>query len=307
MPSAATKDILSIVIRLTVTCLLAGLIMGLAYIFTHDARERNEQARDNQVTLSLLGYDRDNPAPKTMSMHTVYRYVLTENGTQSIGYLLPTGENYAIVVLDTEGSFLQKIDVETTAQKLRNAGERDAAVTAAVNAGMRPADAPRTEARYADAFTVVTNDGRRVAYILDGKYPGFKTSIRVKMALDADFTMLGFEVLEHEEDPGLGAEIEQPWFRGQFAGKTLEQLGRAHVVREPMPDEFRAAITGKITGDDAARIRGEHVGDDIYALTGATISSRSVLQGNQAMVRKFAYRMHALDAAVASQNLKTAY
>lgn len=297
MNKSAFKDITSIVIRLTVTCLLAGLIMGLAFVLTHDAKEKNEQLRDERVMYSILGYDKANPAPQSMAMHTIYRYILTKGENQSIGYLLPIGEKYALIELDLSGNFVRQLPMDVTAAKLRNEGDRNSAVQAVMDA--------ETEVRYADSMILVTDNGVRTAYILDGKYPGFKTTIRVKMALDKDFTMLGFEVLEHEEDPGLGAEIEQKWFRGQFEGKTYEQLISANVVRKPMPDDLRSAITGQITGDEATKLRSEHANDDIYALTGATISSRSVLNGNQAMVKKFVYRMNALDKAIQSQNIQT--
>ena len=41
------------------------------------------------------------------------------------------------------------------------------------------------------------------------------------LALDPQFSLLGLEILEHEEDPGLGAEIEQDYFRNQFKGKSF--------------------------------------------------------------------------------------
>ena len=299
MNKAALKDISSIVIRLTVTCLLAGIIMGLAFVLTHDAKAKNEQIRDERVMYSILGYDKANPAPQTMALHTVYRYILTAGETQTVAYLVPVSDKYSFVELDLSGAFVRQAVLDADALKLRNEGERNAAVAAMVPAG--------TEARYADQFIIVTNEGKRMAYILDGRYPGFKTFIRVKMALDAQYAMLGFEVLEHEEDPGLGAEIEQKWFRGQFEGKSFEQLKAAQVVREPMPDELRAAITAKKPTEADAKIRADHVGDPIYALTGATISSRSVLNGNQAMVKKFAYRMDLLDKVLQAQGIKATF
>ena len=73
MNQSAFKEICSIAIRLTVTCLIAGVIMGATFLLTHDAKERNEQLRDEKVMYELLGYTKNNPAPETMSMHTVYR------------------------------------------------------------------------------------------------------------------------------------------------------------------------------------------------------------------------------------------
>lgn len=300
MNKAALKDMSTIVIRLTLTCLVAAFVMGLTFVLTHDAKEHNEQIREERVMYGILGYDsKKNPPPQTMALSTVYRYVITKADGQSIAYLLPDKSGkYLYVELDLAGNFVQKLDLPIDEVKVRNRGERDAAVSQVSGA----------EARYADNVIIVTNAGQRVAYILDGVYPGFKTTIRVKMALDAQFTMLGFEVLEHEEDPGLGGEIEQKWFRGQFEGKTADQLQETNVIRVAIPEDFKRALEGKSREDeDPAKIRAEHQADDIYALTGATISSRSVLEGNKAMVRKFVYRIQILDKVLSSQNISSQF
>lgn len=297
MNKAALKDMTTIVVRLTLTCLVAAFVMGLTFVLTHDAKEKNEQLREERVMYGILGYDKKHPAPDTMVLNTVYRYVVTKGEQQSIAYVLPekSGKNI-YVELDLSGNFVTKMDLPIDAVKIRNRGERDAVVHKVSGAD---------EVRYADNVIIVTDKGKRAAYILDGIYPGFKTTIRVKMALDAQFTMLGFEVLEHEEDPGLGGEIEQKWFRGQFEGKTAQQLQDTNVVRLAMPDDFRRALEGKIKEEDADKIRAEHRADDIYALTGATISSRAVLEGNKSMVRKFVYRIQVLDKALSSQNISS--
>ncbi len=298
MKQGAMKDIVTIVIKLTITCLVAGIIMGAAFLLTHDAKEHNEQVRDERVMLSILGYDKDNPAPQALALNTIYRYIVTRGETQSIGYVLSTETGTQFVEIDLEGKFLKAYPITQEIDKLRKEGDRTNAVQALITDG---------EVRYADNFIIAVNDGKRIAYILDGKYPGFKSSIRVKMALGSDFSMLGFEVLEHEEDPGLGAEIEQKWFRGQFEGKSFEQLKTADVVKTPIDDNYRNAITGKIKGEEAQKIRAEHVGDPIHALTGATISSRSVLNGNKAMVTKFVYRIEILDKVLQQQGIKTPF
>lgn len=307
MNRAALKDIISIVVRLTVTCLLAGAVMGATFVLTHEAKERNEQARDERVLYAILGYG-DN-RPQNMAMHTVYRYVLAREDASSIGYVVPVGDSAQSVVMevDLDGHFVQHFELLADSAHLRNDGDRDRAVIAALNAGMHAQGESTIQARYADKFIIATQNGRRNAYILDGKYPGFKTFIRVKMALDEKFSLMGFEVLEHEEDPGLGAEITQPWFRNQFAGKSYEQIKKLQVTRSPVPDPWMDVLSGKITGSEAQTIRQQHADDDIYALTGATISSRSVLQGNQAMIRKFVTRMEILDRVLKEQHIETPF
>lgn len=300
MNQSAFKEICSIAIRLTVTCLIAGVIMGTTFLLTHDAKEHNEQLRDERVMYELLGYGKGNPAPQTMSMHTMYRYVLAQGESQSVAYVLPTVDGkYVMVELDLEGRFVKQYPLEGDAAKMRKETDRTGAVAAAVGAGVEP--------RYADTMVIVADNGKRSAYILDGKYPGFKTHIRVKIALKHDYSMLGFEVLEHEEDPGLGAEIVQPWFRGQFENRSFDDLKTLEVVKKPMPDDYMNALAGKLPPEEAQSVRTAHAEDPIYALTGATISSRAVLNGNKAIVRKFAYRMDLLDKALKSQNIQTGF
>lgn len=300
MNSSAFKEICSIAIRLTVTCLIAGVIMGAAFLLTHDAKERNEQLRDERVMYELLGYGKNNPAPQTMAMHTIYRYVLARADQQSVAYALPTTSgSYILVELDLDGNFVKQYALDGDAVKMRNESDRTRSVAVAVGSNVEP--------RYADTIVVAADNGKRTAYILDGKYPGFKTHIRVKIALKHDYAMLGFEVLEHEEDPGLGAEIEQSWFRGQFENRSFEDLKALEVVKKPMPDDYMKALSGKLSSEETQNVRAAHAEDPIYALTGATISSRAVLNGNKSIVRKFAYRMELLDKALKSQNIQTSF
>ena len=46
---------------------------------------------------------------------------------------------------------------------------------------------------------------------------------------------------------------------------------------------------------------------DIYALTGATISSTSVTSGVKAIVKKFAYRVSILDRVLAEQGIEVSF
>ena len=148
-------------------------------------------------------------------------------------------------------------------------------------------------------------DDKRTAYLLPGEFPGFKTFIKAMVALDTDFQLLGLEVIEHEEDPGLGGEITQDYFKNQFVGKSFETLKRLTVIKEPLPADYERYLTSMGMGEDglsdgeAAEIRKRYKDQDIHALTGATISSAAVTNGVKAMVKKFAYRIQILDQALA--------
>lgn len=65
---------------------------------------------------------------------------------------------------------------------------------------------------------------------------------------------VGLEIIDHNETPGLGGRIDEPWFKEQFRDKPLAD-GRLEVVRE-----------GDTEGQDGR----------VDAITGATGTSRSM-------------------------------
>jgi electron transport complex protein RnfG len=93
-------------------------------------------------------------------------------------------------------------------------------------------------------------------------YGGF---IYIMMGIDLEGRISGVKILEHEETPGLGAKIEEPSFRGQFKGKSLEN-------------------SVLVNGNLAVK----KDGGDLDALTGATISPRGVAQAASAGLKIFA-------------------
>lgn len=297
------KNIFTIIFRLTVSCLLAGLVMGTAFIFTDKAKKHNEHVNEQKVTYSLLGYSKKNPPPESMELHDIFRYIISENGVQSIAYLVPVDDKgkrgYTLVRLDLNGKLLDNQAVEIEEDRVLEDGDRDAAI--------QKATGPGKKLTYAEKTVVATDGGKRTAYLIEGKFPGFKTFIAVMLALDPEFSLLGFEVMEHEEDPGLGGEIEQDYFKNQFKGKSFEVLKKTSVVKEPIPSEYLLALENKIDDPKRSQVLEEYRNNDIYALTGATISSRSVNDGVRAMVKKFAYRMGVLDSILQEQNIDVAF
>lgn len=297
------KDIISIVFRLTVSCLLAGTVMGIVFIATNKAKKDNEHANEAKVTYSLLGYSSQNPAPDSMALHEIYRYVISENGIQSIGYLVPTGSHedisYVFVRIDLDGELLEQTVVKADEATVREEGDRNSAIITALGAGK--------EISYAEKTIVATNNGTRVAYLIGGKFPGFKTFISVMLAVDSNFTLLGLEVMEHEEDPGLGGEIEQDYFKNQFEGKPFEVLKRVGVVKAPLPEEYFKALENDIEGAEREEMMEKYRDKDIYALTGATISTKAVSEGVRGTVKKFAYRVGVLDRVLTEQNIEVSF
>lgn len=294
------KDILTIIFRLTISCLIAGSIMGMTFVFTNKAKKENEHAREEKVAYSLLGYSKANPIPESIGLHEIYRYVVSDEESQSIGYLLPAegngeAESFNFVRIDLDGNYIDSSPVEISGEKVKEQKDRDAAVQLALGTGK--------ELRFVDQTIVVTEDEVRLAYLLGGKFPGYKTHIALMLALDPSYSILGLEVMEHEEDPGLGAEIEQDYFKNQFKHKPFEKIKLIDVAKTPLPDEYFDALEGRLDENAAVDIMKQYSDQDIYALTGATISSVAVSSGVRAMTKKFAYRIDILDKVLNEQQI----
>jgi len=75
-----------------------------------------------------------------------------------------------------------------------------------------------------------TDDGAdkpsKYAFPISGK--GLWSMLYGYLSLNADLeTIAGISFYKHGETPGLGAEIEKPWFQSQFKGKKLYEDGTA--------------------------------------------------------------------------------
>ncbi len=296
------KDIITIVVRLTLSCLLAATVMGICFIFTSNAKKHNEHVKEQQVMYELLGYKGDVKVPDSVAMHEIYRYVISGNDTQTIGYLVPKPhgeEGFLFVNINLDGSLFESKSVELTETEALEAEFRDKAIQDAVGPGF--------QVMFAEHTIVVTDNGSRIAYLLGGKFQGFKTFINVMLATDPDFALVGLEILEHEEDPGLGAEIEQDYFKNQFKGKPFEAIKAIDVVKAPIPTDYWQALNGKSGQEELLKFRKQYKDKDVYALTGATISTRAVCNGVKGIVTKFAYRVNVLDKVLKEQQLAVSF
>jgi electron transport complex protein RnfG len=110
-------------------------------------------------------------------------------------------------------------------------------------------------------------------------------------------------ILESEEDPGLGDEAKEPYFRNQFAGKSADQLARISVSTSPQPEEYRALLESQPEGHfneaEIEQLRDVYGNSPIYSITGSTISSTAVTVGVQKAVGRFVYRLQQVNAALA--------
>ena len=93
---------------------------------------------------------------------------------------------------------------------------------------------------------------------IETEVDGFGGKVRVMVGFDAEGNVLGYEILEHQETPGLGSHMEH-WFKN--ADKPSQN----------------------IIGRKAGNLTVSKDGGDVDAITAATISSRAFLKAiNQA-------------------------
>jgi len=306
------KEIVKITIGLTLTCLIAAGIMGGVFIITAKAKKHNEYLNFKENMLVLLGYNQTNPAPDSLQLCTVYRYLIYQDDKTSLGYMLPVqlknakDIRYQFIRVNIQGQFIDKFDLNIKSAQTNDSKERKKAIEQAL-----PKDI--SQLRFADRFIVATNKDKRLAYLLPGKTPGFKTHINFMLALNSQYGIIGLQVLEHQEDPGLGAEIEQEYFKNQFTGKDAERLKTLKVIKEPLPDEqLKFLERRKWTKDafsekDIKTMQAKYQDKDICAITGATISSVAVVNGVKNVVTKFVYRVKILEEIISKQDISVAF
>jgi len=296
------KEIVRIILGLTIPCFLAAMIMGAVFVVTDKSKKQNEHNNTQETILGLLGYGRQNPVPEELKLYTVYRYIVEEDRETYLGYMVPVNasnhESHEFLMLDLEGRLVQRVPLDISLNKAIEDSERQKILGERLKVGIAFA--------YQDRIIVARLGEKRVAYLLPGEFTGFKTFIKVMLALDPQFDIIGLEIIEHEEDPGLGAEIEQDYFRNQFRDKSFERLKNLAVVKDPLPDGYRRYLEDPdtLSAKELEEIRNQYLDKDIYALTGATISSRAVTNGTKNLVKRFAYRIRILDEVIAGNQIQ---
>lgn len=280
------KEIIKIALALTISCLVAGTVMGGVFILTAKAKKQNELMNTRQTMFGLLESEFSGHEPELCN---IYRYIIQDRNQTAIGYMVPTEaeDGYELLIIDLKGKLTARHSLDLPPERATEARDRAAAIAKVLGS--------EAQATYAETMIIAKSDDKRVAYLLPGKFPGFKTFIHVMVALDTDFNVLGLEIMSHEEDPGLGGEIEKEYFKNQFKGKRFEKLNRLQVIKEPLPEEYRRYLEEELSQEEGAVIGKKYQNQDIHAITGATISSRCVTNGLRRMVRKFVYRIQILE------------
>ena len=277
------REMVIIAAGLAVVCLVAAMILGGLYFVTQPAKERNLHAREEAMIRGLLGLS---PQAK---IHEVRRYLKSEGKDLQVIYL--TGKKLAQLELD--GKEVAAFDVPDDLMTARSAEIKDEWVRKQAKA------AQPEHIKYAGRFFVGMEGAQPAGYVVEGVTLGFKNWVRFFMAIDSSFTIQGVEIIEHEEDPGLGAEIVQRYFKNQFAGRSFADIAKITVTKDPLPKEWQEAV--EKLGDMPFQPWLEKYRDmlpknpNIYAITGSTISSAAVTNGIKTALGNFRKRMNIVE------------
>jgi len=117
-----------------------------------------------------------------------------------------------------------------------------------------------TEKLQEKTYYIVKKDNKALGYVIKAETQGYSSVITMLVGFNPKGEIKGIEILSQTETPGLGAKISEvlsgeskPWFLKQFEGKQAKDLDLKNI----------------------------------QAITGATISSRAVLDGVKKSVSDF--------------------
>lgn len=266
LPPNRAREILRIAWSMTVACVLGAAVLGMVYLGTERYRAAAALRSEREAVAGMLGLDAGARVVEVRQFldpsvdHVIYRAA-------------PFGDDAAPrreVVFSVDGTRL---------------GGRTLAAADDRTKGLTPLG----------RVFVASENGRLSGFVVEGVTRGYKASIRFFVGLTAGFEVCGVRVVESEEDPGLGAEVATPWFRNQYVGRSADEIDSLTVTRDPMPEDWHEALVALDHG--GARARAVHAKllererkRPIYAVTGATISSRAMTNGLRATIDHFRRR-----------------
>lgn len=253
----SVNDSFRIALSMTGACAIGAAILGGVYVGTDRYRQAADLRAEREAVVSLLSLAADDP------------------------------------VLEVR----QLLDVPNRLVVYRTP-EKDLAFTFEGLPAQPVAGAPLASA--GRLFIARGPEGAPRGFVVEDQIQGYKTKIRFFVALDAAFEVAGVRVVAHEEDPGLGAEIATGWFQAQYAGRAAKSLPALDVTKDPMPEDWRNALLlrGKTPRTEWNAAHGTLLDREkerpIYAVTGATISSRALTNGVRIAVDHFERRWRLL-------------
>jgi electron transport complex protein RnfG len=255
--------------NITIFCAMGAVVLGGLYIGTNKYYLASQAEGERRAISELLGLGDD-------AQVTQVEQYLSSDGEEVVYRASTVGEE--------EGGGKQLVftlDGELVSQEELLSGHGESEEEGLTELGR---------------IFVARQNGSLAGFVVEGEIRGYKKEIRFFISMSDDFEITGVRVVEHEEDPGLGAEIATRWFQGQYLGRSVEEMDALEVTKDPMPEDWRAALDqlGRMPREGWLETYGELMQREeenpIYAVTGATISSQALTDGLRNTTNHFRYR-----------------
>ena len=263
-------EVRRITLNVTAFCALGGIVLGGVFVATDRYQELARREAEQSAIAELLHVD-----PTTAEVLSISQYLSGED--DAVVYRVAAAEAEVASVEELRFS----LDGELLGKSTRS----------------EPAD---DDWKSLGRIFVVLEEGAPSGFVVEGETRGYKNRIVFFLGIDAEFHIAGVRVLEHEEDPGLGAEVATTWFGGQFLGRSASGIQAVDVTKDPMPEDWSRALrqlehlSPEAWAERYGEVAGRERANDVYAITGATISSRAMTEGIQQTLSHFQYRWNLL-------------
>jgi len=262
--SEKQREVLRIAWSMTLACIAGSAVLGVVFVATERYAEAARAQGERRAITELLSLD------STATVVEIRQYLSLE--PRAVVYRADGADGGVELRFSLDGDLLERQPLAATA-----GDETD---------GLEPLG----------RIFVAEENGAPAGFVIEGASRGYKNVIRFFVALDRNFEVAGVRVVEHEEDPGLGAEVATPWFQGQYLGRAAESLDALEVTKDPMPEDWRAALDQlarmpEADWEDAyGPLAGRMREGPIHAVSGATISSEALTRGVRTTVDHFRRR-----------------
>ena len=135
-------------------------------------------------------------------------------------------------------------------------------------------------------YKAINEQGEPVGWVIPASGQGFAGTIRLLVGVDHKVeTITGIYVLQQVETPGLGDYITEDYFRQRFEGAPADPGRPIEIVKgeAQQPHQVKALTGATVSSRSVADIVNNAIDNleaqqlhQVKALTGATVSSRSV-------------------------------
>jgi Na+-translocating ferredoxin:NAD+ oxidoreductase subunit G len=267
-PPPNAKEMFKIALNLTIACAFAALITGITFVLTDPVKKENQIKREESVIRKLLSLN------ESATINEVSRVLITRGNETLIAYQKAD----SAILFSERGEFKEKLDSKNEEELEKKFGKENV--------------------KAVGRFFIGREASKIKGFVVEGVQMGFKTHIKFFLAIDDSLNIRGIEILEHEEDPGLGAEIVRPYMKNQFAGRSVDDMGAIDVVKEPLPAEWNTQLNDlEKMALEQWKEKNKALLDSnkkIYAITGATISTVAITDGVKKTLFNFKKRIELL-------------